>query len=73
MAEAKEKLGMFQRMKKFFRDFKSEMKKVTWSSKEQVLHNTWVVLVVILAMGVVVWALDWLFGTGMQWILSKGL
>ena len=43
---------------KYFKDLKSEIKKVTWPSWKKVLNNTTVVLIGMAASGIVVWALD---------------
>ena len=42
----------------FFRDYKSEMKKIVWSSKEDVLKNTVVVVVTLVIVGALVGLLD---------------
>lgn len=78
MAEAtSKKPGFFARVKnwfkrvgKFFRDTKSELKKVVWPSKKQVINNTVVVLVVVLIASVLILLLDLLFGNAMQGILT---
>lgn len=54
--------GFFSRTAKYFRDVKSEMKKVVWPSKAQVINNSIVVLVVMLISSVVVLGLDTAFG-----------
>ena len=54
-----------QKVAKFFREYKSEMKKISWSSGKQTMNNTWVVLVCAIAVAVVVGLVD--FG------VSKGL
>ena len=47
---------------KFFRDTKSELKKVVWPSKADVKTNTIVVLVTVAIAAVVMIALDAIFG-----------
>lgn len=47
---------------KFFRDTKSELKKVVWPSKADVKQNTIVVLVTVVIAAVVMIALDAIFG-----------
>ena len=47
-----------ERIKKFFRDYGSELKKITWSSKKDVKSNTIVVLASILVVGLIIFALD---------------
>ncbi|MEA4832892.1 MAG: preprotein translocase subunit SecE [Oscillospiraceae bacterium] len=50
------KLG--KRISGFFRDYKSEMKKVVWYPKKDVIKSTGVVLVAIVGVGLVVGLLD---------------
>ena len=50
------------RVSKFFRDSKSELKKVVWPSKEDVKTNTIVVLVTVSIAAVVMILLDAIFG-----------
>lgn len=46
---------------KWFRELKSEFKKIVWPTKKQVMKNTAVVLVVLVAVAVVVGLLDFAF------------
>ncbi len=46
------------RLMKFFRETKSEMKKVSWPSKEQLFHNTIVILSFVIIMTVILSVLD---------------
>ena len=50
------------RVSKFFRDTKSELKKVVWPSKEDVKTNTIVVLITVAIAAVVMILLDAIFG-----------
>ena len=52
------KPGFFKRIGKWFREMKSELKKVIWPTKEQLFNNTLVSLVVMLASAVVIWGFD---------------
>ena len=54
------------KVKKFFSDYKSELKKVTWSSKEDVRRNTITVIVVIAALVIVIALLDMIFSGGIE-------
>ncbi len=47
-----------QRIKKWFRDMKSELKKVVWPTPKQTAKNTGVALVVIVVCAIVLWAFD---------------
>ena len=59
-----------ERIKKFFKDYKSEMKKIVWPTRKQVIQNTGIVLVAIIFVALVVGVLDALFGLGIS-ALSK--
>jgi preprotein translocase subunit SecE len=50
--------AIFARIGKFFREIKSEIKKITWPAPKVVTKNTIVVLVAIAIIGVFVFALD---------------
>ena len=45
-------------IKKFFKDFKGECKKVTWPSGKTVLNNSLVVLVVVAIVGIAILVVD---------------
>lgn len=45
----------------FFREVVSELRKVTWPTREQTTHLTTLVIVVSLAIGIVLGAADWVF------------
>ena len=78
MAEtSSKKPGFFTRVKnwfkgigKFFRDTVSEMKKVVWPGKKQIINNTIVVIVVVIIASLVVLALDLIFGFGRDGLLA---
>ncbi len=61
MAEAK-KANWFQRtwgkVAKYFRELKSELKKVVWPTPQQLLKNTLVVVACVLVVGVFIWVFD---------------
>ena len=75
MADAKnqEKENFFRRtinrLSKWFREMRSELKKVVWPSKKQVLQNTLVVLLCVLAVGVFVWIFDAVGNALVQWLI----
>ena len=50
-----------EKVKKFISDYKSELNKVTWSSKEDVRRNTITVIVIIIALVIVIALLDIIF------------
>ena len=54
--------NFFNRIVKYFRDTKSELKKVVWPSKQDVKTNTIVVLITVAIAAVVMILLDAIFG-----------
>lgn len=75
MAEANKKPNFFvrtgRRLSRWFREMKSELKKVVWPSGKQLVNNTIVVLVAVLIVGVIVCIFDLLAGEGIS--LLRGL
>ena len=62
MAEANKKENFFvragKRVSRWFREMKSELKKVVWPTKEQTAKNTLVALVVMVISAIVIWGFD---------------
>ena len=52
------KLGFFKRIGKWFREMRSELKKVVWPTPKQLVTNTGVALVVMAFAAVVLWVFD---------------
>lgn len=52
------KASFGSRVKKFFHDTKAELKKVTWPTKEQLIHNTGVIIVFIIIITAILSILD---------------
>ena len=57
-AETKKKARKKSRIARWFREMRSELKKVIWPTPKQTLNNTLISLVVMVASGVVIWAVD---------------
>ena len=55
---------------KFFRDTKSELKKVVYPTPKQMVNNTLVVLLCVLVVGACVWVLDAVGGLAVKGIVS---
>ena len=53
-----------ERIKKFWKSYKSELKKIVWPGAKTVTKNTWVVLVCIVIVGILLWVFDYLAGQG---------
>ena len=52
------KLGFFKRIAKWFREMRSELKKVVWPTRKQLINNTVVSVVVMLISALGVWGFD---------------
>ena len=57
-ASAKKKVRKKSRIARWFREMRSELKKVVWPTPKQIINNTLVSLVVMVASGIVIWAVD---------------
>ena len=62
--------GVFARLKKYFRDTNSEVKKVAWPTKQQTINNTGVVIACIVVVGAFIGVLDAVFTFGLQALLK---
>ena len=60
------KPGFFARVKKWFRDMRSELKKVIWPTPKQISKNTLVALVMMFAAAIVLWGFDTLAGAAVN-------
>ncbi len=73
MAEAK-KANWFKRawggICRYFRELRSELKKVVWSSPKQVAKNTIIVLVCVLIVGAFVWVFDFVANYGITTLIN---
>ncbi|MGM9619303.1 MAG: preprotein translocase subunit SecE [Oscillospiraceae bacterium] len=55
---------------RWFREMKSELKKVIWPDRKTVLKNTGTVLLCSLVIGVCIWVFDYVAASGLQLLLS---
>jgi preprotein translocase subunit SecE len=67
MAETNNKQPNFfartgSKLGKWFREMRSELKKVVWPSRKQLINNTLIVLGAILVVGIIVVCFDWIAG-----------
>ena len=73
MAEVK-KENWFKRTwnktRKYFRELRSELKKVVWSTPQQVLKNTAIVVGCVIAVGVFIWVFDFVAQVGIDALIS---
>ena len=73
MAEVK-KENWFKRTwgqtKKYFRELRSELKKVVWPTGEQVLKNAAIVCGCVIVVGVFIWLFDFVAQFGIDALIS---
>lgn len=62
MAEANAKKQ--NRIVRFFKEVKSEMKKVVWPSRKQLVNNTLIVIAVVIIIGIIIAIFDTIFQFG---------
>ena len=73
MAEAKKQNGLkrfFGSIARYFRELKSELKKVVWPTPNQVLKNTLIVLACVLVVGVFIWVFDFVANEGIMALIK---
>ena len=73
MAEVK-KQNWFKRswgaICRYFRELKSELKKVVWATPKQVLKSTLIVVACVLIVGVFIWSFDFVAKFGIKELLK---
>ena len=69
MAEANKKQNVFSRIARWFREMRSELKKVVWTSKSQLVNNTLVVIACVIVVGAFIWVFDLVCSTIITGIL----
>ena len=57
--------------KTFFKDFKAELKKVTWPTIKQLAQKTAIVIVIVLLISAIVFALYFAFENGYNFIITE--
>lgn len=65
------KPNFFARIANYFREVKSELKKVVWPTFKKIRQNTLIVIIYVLIVGLVIWALDMLFTWGMAFFINR--
>ena len=73
MAEVKKEnwfARTWAKTKKYFRELRSELKKVVWSTPQQVLKNALIVVGCVLVVGMFIWLFDFVAGIGIGALLG---
>ena len=57
-------------VRRYFRELRSELKKVVWPTPKQVLKNTLIVGACVLVVGVFIWLFDFVAQTGITGLIN---
>lgn len=57
------------KMASYFKGVKSEMKKVIWPTKKELINYTGVVIIITAIIAIIVWVLDILINGGLSFII----
>jgi len=69
--EEKKPASQPNRVTRYFRETRGELRKVTWPTREESWRLTAIVMGVTLAMAVFLWVFDTIFSNGLQFILGQ--
>ena len=58
------------RLKKFFREVKAELKKVSWPNRQELVSYTGIVFVSVVVVAGLIWAIDSVFNEVLRLILK---
>ena len=56
--------------RRYFRELRSELKKVVWPTPKQVLKNTLIVAACVVAVGVFIWVFDYVAQIGINALIG---
>lgn len=70
LASKGEKLTIAKRVIRFFRDYRSEVKKIVWPGPKDVVKNTVIVLIMCAIIGAFIWLVDYGLGQLLSLILG---
>ena len=69
-SEKNAKPGFFARVGKWFRDMKSELKKVQWPTRKQTINNTLIVIACVVIVGIFIALFDFVAGEAIGLLIS---
>ena len=64
------KPGIFERVGKWLKEMKSELKKVQWPSRKQTINNTLIVIACVIVVGIFIWIFDFIATGAIQGLIS---
>ena len=69
-SEKNAKPSFFARMGKWFRDMKSELKKVQWPTRKQTINNTLIVIACVIVVGIFIGLFDLVAQEGIKFLIG---
>ncbi|MFC5940477.1 preprotein translocase subunit SecE [Micromonospora harpali] len=66
-----ERIGLFARIARFFREVVAELRKVIWPTRKELLTYTAVVVTFVAVMLTIVAGLDYAFAKGVLWVFGN--
>ena len=63
--------GFFDKIAKFFREYRSEVKKISWPTMAEVVKNTIVTLIFVAFFAIIIGLLDWGVGSLRDWAILQ--
>ena len=69
-ADKEKKPGVGKRIARFFRELRSEQKKVSWPTRADTLKKTGIVIVCVIVVGIIVWIFDGIASSVIDALLS---
>ena len=64
------KPGVFERVGKWLKDMKSELKKVQWPTRKQTINNTLIVIACVIVVGIFIWIFDFVATGAIKALIS---
>ena len=68
--KSEKKPGIFARIGKWFRDMKSELKKVQWPTRKQTINNTLIVIACVIVVGICIALFDYVAGEAIKLLIG---
>ena len=68
--KSEKKPGFFARIGKWFRDMKSELKKVQWPTRKQTINNTLIVIACVIVVGICIALFDYVAGEAIRLLIG---
>lgn len=69
-SDKKAKPGFFARAGKWFRDMRSELKKVQWPTRKQTINNTLIVIACVIVVGIFIALFDFVAGEAIRLLIG---